>query len=135
MSDKGGKLEEQDKSTLYSTLIAEREEPDQVFIEPEKVSAEKEPLTDQQWILESIDKWKKWLTAAKKLKETLGLKLKDRKVRVDPSVNPTVRDAIRRLFGIDSDTITYEMFQKCLEIRSKITQENRQSIFGKQGGE
>lgn len=57
-------------------------------------------------------------------------KLQDRTVRVPAKKNPTVRDAIRRMFGIDSEIVTYDMFKKCLELRSQLNDEQRRQTYG-----
>lgn len=101
---------------------------DNLVISTPKVSTVPE-TTGKQRITDTIDKLNNFLAAAKEMQVVLDGKLQDYVVKVDVNKNPHVRDAIRRLFGIDSNVITYDMFKKVLEMRSQYLQEQRDKSF------
>jgi hypothetical protein len=121
-------LQDSDLERLSEQLDVTREEPKQLSVEAksaEEVKAEAKAAKAR--IQETIDKFGEVIKAGEQMKILLKKKLENRTVRVDPNKNPAVRDAIRRVFGINSDTITYDMFEKALEIRSKLSKEGRAS--------
>ena len=122
-------LDQPDKDLLGNDLFIDREEPDQItsVVSPEDVLPE---VTEQQRVEKAIEKFDEWLIAADKMAQVLGNKLDNRQVKVDATKNPAVRAAIRRLFGVDSDTITYDMFKKALELRSDLEKQGRKKIYG-----
>jgi hypothetical protein len=119
-----------DADKLAESLEVTRKEPDQldvpVVIEPE----EEEEVAPEDRLRETKEKFEKWIKAAEQMQTVLGEKLKNRKVKVPVSKDLSVRDAIARLFGVDSDTVTYDMFKYCLELRSKILEEQRRKNYG-----
>jgi hypothetical protein len=123
-------IPDDDLAKLSEGLSVLREEPEQLPQEPISREPAEEVPTEQQRIENRVNELQEWLIAAAQMQKVLGEKLKDRRVTVDPKVNPAPRDAIRRLFGEDSSTITYEMYKKALEWRSKLLEEGRDSIYG-----
>jgi len=126
-----GKINSADKELLSQHLTAEREKPETISRprETKKEEPDKE-VSPKERIDESKKKYENWIKAAEQMKVILADKLQNRKVKVDPAKDPSIRDAIRRVFGVDSDTITYEMFQKALEIRSDIISQERSKKYG-----
>ena len=124
------RLSRGDASKLVEGLGVAREEPEQLKVSPIDIGESVEEATDQQRIEDSIQKLQEWMVAAEQMQLVLGDRLKDRHIRIDSKKNPAVRDAIRRLFGVDSDTITYDMFKKALKWRSELLKEGRNKTYG-----
>ena len=101
---------------------------DNLVISTPKVSTAPE-TTEKQRITDTVEKLNNFLAAAKEMQVVLDEKLQDYVVKVDVNKNPHVRDAIRRLFGVDSNVITYDMFKKALEMRSQYLKEQRDQSF------
>lgn len=119
-------LQSTDTQKLGESLGIIREEPKQISVRPEAERKEKEQeQAAKVRIQETIDKFKEILKAGEQMKILLRKKLGNRTIRVNAAENPAVRDAIRRVFGIDSDIITYDMFEKALETRSELSKEGR----------
>jgi hypothetical protein len=123
-------VQDEDLSKLVEDLTVLREEPEQIEVEPVSREPAEEVPTEQQRIEQTIVELQEWLVAAAQMQKVLGEKLKDRRVTVDPKLNPGVRDAIRRLFGVDSNTITYDMYKQALEMRTKLLEEGREETYG-----
>jgi len=120
----------EDLSRLTEDLTIEREEPGQLLVSPIVTGATKEEQTEKQRVENAIENLQNWMLAAAEMQKVLGEKLKNRTVTIDSKTNPAVRDAIRRLFGTDSSTITYDMYKKALEWRSKLLEEGRNNTYG-----
>lgn len=121
-------LQDSDLKKLSESLGVIREEPGQLPFTKEIAGEQKEEAeVAKARIQENINKFKEIITACEQMKVLLKKKLENRTVKVDSVKNPAVRNAIRRTFGIDSDTITYAMFEKALEIRSELSKEGRAS--------
>lgn len=125
-----GSIPEGDLTKLSEELGVFREEPEQLQVEPVSREPAEEQPTEQQRIEDAVNDLQEWLVAAAQMQKVLGEKLKDRRVTVDPKRNPAVRDAVRRLFGEDSSTVTYEMYKQALEWRSKLLEEGRNNTYG-----
>jgi hypothetical protein len=121
---------QQDLDKLSESLEVEREEPEQLRVAPISRGASEEMPTEQQRIEDAISDLREWMVAAAEMQKVLGEKLKSRTVTVDPKVNPSVRDAIARLFGTESNTITYDMYKQALEWRSELLKEGRDKTYG-----
>jgi len=129
MADSGDKriedLSVSDQEILRADLVVERQEPPQVIIVREESAPETSTVMPAKiWVTETAEKFQDFIAAAEEMKKVLGRKIQNRRVTVPSSNNPMVRNAIRRLFGVDSETVTYEMFQEALRIRSEIVEEN-----------
>jgi len=121
-----------DRQRFAENLAVERDEPSQLLVvpEPRETAEADEITTKKEQLSAAIAKFEDFLGAAEQMQKLLGEKLKNRQVRIDPKKNPALREAIRRVFGIDSDTVTYDMFKQALEMRSKMVQEGREVSFG-----
>lgn len=110
-----------ERETLLANTTVQYVEPAQVrtVIEPQVTELSTE-ISEKQRIEIAIENFQQFIKAAEEMQKVVGERLKNRTVRVDPKTNPDVREAIRRLFGINSDEITYDMFKKCLELRSAL---------------
>jgi hypothetical protein len=119
-----------DLNALNEGLEVARIEPKKVVrpVTPVQESVEEQAPLDR--LIAGKKKFEDWLKAAEQMKKILGKKLQKRQVRVPVAKSLVVRDAIRRVFATDSDTITYEMFQKALEIRSDLLQKEREKDYG-----
>jgi hypothetical protein len=123
-------IPENDLAKLSEELGVLREEPEQLQVEPVLRGPAEEQPTEQQRIEDAVNNLQEWLVAAAQMQKVLGEKLKNRRITIDPKRNPAVRDAIRRLFGEDSSTITYDMYKQALEWRSKLLEEGRNNTYG-----
>ena len=123
-------VKQQDLNDLTGDLAVLREEPEQLKVEPVSRKSSEEAPTNQQRTEDAISSLKEWLLAAAQMQIVLGEKLKNRRVTVSASLNPSVRDAIGRLFNIDSTTVTYDMYKKALEWRSQLLKEGRNTTYG-----
>lgn len=128
-SDKSKKLKTEDLVKLNENTTVIREEPKQKDIVREKSESQAEEQDGQERIRQTIEKFQNFLQAADDMKELLGEKLKDYTVTVPVNEAPEVRDAIRRLFGQNSNTITYEMFERCLQWRSEVINKQRRETY------
>lgn len=127
----GSALSSSDKELLAADLSVTFEEPEQEFIPLMKSQvAVTDELTEKKRIEEAIGRFKNVISAGEKMQELLGKKLQSRTVTVDPRKDPTVRMAIRRMFGIDESTITYEMFKEALRLRSELILQGRMETYG-----
>jgi len=128
-----GRLPEEDRERLYEEELPEPQEERQIFVEQAE-QQEEVAISAKQQLEDTIQNLKDFIGAAEEMQMVLADKLKNRRVRVDPRKNPAVREAIRRLFGVDSDTITYDMFKQALELRSKIAEEGRKKTYEPSSG-
>jgi len=110
-----------DSSPINTQIVIQRDEPESVsqpFVPP------KEPAFDdiagKQRIQDAIKKLQDYLAAAEQMKTLLGDRIKNRVVPLNAQEDLPIKQAIARIFGVDSDKITFEMFKKCLEIRSQL---------------
>jgi hypothetical protein len=122
-------VQKNDQDKFVEDLAIEREEPEQIEMIPVAIEPIELP-TEKQRIDGAIEDLKEYLVAAEEMQRVLGEKLKNRRVTVDPKQNPAVRDAIRRLFGEDSNTITYNMYKEALRLRSELLTEGRNNTYG-----
>jgi hypothetical protein len=113
-------LSEGDLGKLQEGLGIEREEPEQIDIRYPELPEQEPEVAPEDQLAEQKTKFEEWLKAAEEMKIALGEKLKDRTVKVDPETNPALRDSIRRVFNKDTTTITYDMFEQALNMRSAI---------------
>jgi hypothetical protein len=122
-------VSDSDKKKLFESLNVERSEPEQIEVPKESDASRDSQIKDSniKRLQQGKQNMEKWMTAAKAMQKVLAIKLKDRVIRVDPAINPSLREAIRNTFGINSDTVTYEMFQQALELRSAAAREGRKS--------
>lgn len=117
-------LDDASKAILGETLTVPQVQPPQIAAPHSTLPAEVPPVTsNKEWINEMVGKLDTLVAAAEALKSVLGKKIEARRVQVLSSTNPAVRNAIRRLFALDSDTVTYEMFKQALAWRSELTKE------------
>jgi hypothetical protein len=132
LSEKRRKLSSQDKISLQEQISVTREEPEQLELDKSPFADSDAVTVDEKVLIEqAIQRFTNVIKATQQMQNVLGQKLKDRTVKVNPSADASVRDSIRRVFNIESDgTITYDMFKKCLEWRSQITQEQRKKTYG-----
>lgn len=119
---------------LQENLEVVRDKPEQLKVVPDPTlvqakSADQEDGSVQQ-IDDLIKRFQNFIAAAEETQDMLGARLKDHTVTVDPRLTPQVRDAIRRLFGINSTTITYEMFRQVLRWRSEMLTQGRKKTYG-----
>lgn len=129
-STKRSGLSDTDRGLLGKSLAIERVEPEQIEVVVEGKDDLKEVVSEQERLQNAIQNFQNVLQAAQEMQKLLAHKLKDYTVRVDPNKDPSVRDAIRRTFGKDSDTVTHDMFRQCLEWRSQMIKEQRQKAYG-----
>lgn len=122
-------VKDTDRDKLGENLTVQRTEPDQLEV-PVVVKHEIEEIVPEDRLRETKEKFEKWVDAAQQMQSIIGEKLKDRKVQIPVSKDLAVRDAIARLFGVESDTVTYDMFKYCLELRSKILEDQRRKNYG-----
>lgn len=116
-----------EREVLAANVQVPYTEPAQI-IQPVETSTqtETEPeLAEKERIESAIANFKQFITAGEEMQTVLGEKLKQRIVKIDSKLSPEVREAIRRLFGINTDEITYDMFKKCLEWRSMVLEAGR----------
>ncbi len=119
-----------DFNLFSENLNVLREEPEQLLVEPISREPAEEVPSEQQRTEDMVIKLQEFILAAAQMQQVLGEKLKKRRITVDPKFNPAARDAIRRLFGEDSSTITYDMYKQALEWRSKLLEEGRNDTYG-----
>lgn len=112
-------LSDEDLEKLREDLFVDREEPAQ--LEPDlPLLPKEEELAVEMKIEKYKTQFEDWIKAAEQTKAILANKLKAREVKIDPRKDIAVRDAIRRVFNKDTNVITHEMFQQCLEMRSRL---------------
>jgi len=120
-----GGLGSGDRGRLGERLDIVREEPPQVDVRTAATeTAPVEPVTKTD-VSEMVGKFKQFIVAAEAMKNLLFQRLAARTVTVDPKVDPGVRTAIRRLFGVNSSTITTDMFKEALKLRAELTAAGR----------
>ncbi len=123
-------VRQQDLNDLTEDLAVNREEPEQLRVDPISRKSSEEVPTQQQRTEDAVNNLEEWLVAAAQMQMVLGEKLKNRRVTVDAKINPAVKDALGRLFGVDSSTVTYDMYKKALEWRSQLLKEGRNNTYG-----
>jgi len=130
--EKVKKLEGTDLDILNEDLDLKWQEPEQItvpMVKKEQNTTEP-PIDPKVRIEQKIKDFEEYIKAADYMQDVvLKERLKNRVVRVPTKKDPSIREAIRRLFGVDSDQITYDMFKKCLEIRSQLAAEQRRTTY------
>jgi hypothetical protein len=113
----------ENKDFLSQDLVVTRDEPaqilDSIVLPPQPVES-REQIDEKQRIEVAVKNFEQFVKAAEEMQLVLGEKLKQRVIKINPNINPDAREAIRRLFGVNSDEITYDMFKKCLAWRSEL---------------
>ena len=71
-----------------------------------------------------LNKWE----ALAEVEKIIDQRGEDVQIQFNADENITLRDSIRRVFGIDTDIVTYEMYKKCLELREQLAEEDRQAL-------
>ena len=78
-----------------------------------------------------INQYNNIITLADEIAAIIEKRSKDVEVSFNPDENITLRDSIRRVFGIDTDIVTYKMYKKCLELREQLAEEDRETLRSK----
>ena len=75
-----------------------------------------------------IDQYQNIITLADEIANMIQTKSKDVKVSFNPDQDITLRDSIRRVFGIDTDKVEYWMYKECLELKEELAKEDREAL-------
>jgi hypothetical protein len=68
------------------------------------------------------------ITLADEVDTLIKQRSKDVQIQFDADIDITLRDSIRRVFGLDTNIVTYDMYKKCLELREQLATEDRQAL-------
>jgi hypothetical protein len=124
-------LDKESRDILESKLQKNREEPlskgvkgnpitsDSARIDIEAKNAELDKMIDQYDTIISL---------AEEVEKIVEQRGENVQVKFDADENITLRDSIRRVFGIDTDIVTYEMYKTCLELREQLAEEDRKAL-------
>ena len=73
---------------------------------------------------EAFNGYGKIIERCKEIEDEIVQQCKNVKVTLKPSNNLSVIAAIKRVFGTDGTTITFEMYKKCIEALARLNNEN-----------
>jgi hypothetical protein len=121
-------LESSDVETINNDITIIPEEPEASVQYIPGTADQQEEITPEAKLEQRIDKFQKWLEAAKEIEVVLDKRLKSRAVKAKPN-DIQLRQAIRRTFNVDSDVVTFEMFKEALKIRSQILEAERKKEY------
>lgn len=76
----------------------------------------------------TIDQYNNIIALAEEVETLVEDRAKSVEIKFDPDEDISLRDSIRRVFGIDTDIVTYDMYKQCLELREQLAEEDRQSL-------
>jgi hypothetical protein len=122
-----------DTTGLIDDLAISYEEPKQVSAPPtikSQAQVEAEAVDPKQRIEDAKKKFEELIAAQKATQTLLDKKLETYAVNVDPARNPTVRDAIRRIFGADTSIVSNEMYRKSRDLLTQLRTEQRKASYG-----
>ena len=100
---------------------------------PPSVSPEDE-VDHMQRLVETREKFAKFVRAAGQMQLIMFEKLKDYKVSINPDTNPALLEALRRFTGKDTNVITVDIFKAALARRSEIIVEQIGGTYGTSDG-
>jgi hypothetical protein len=125
------KLERDDREVLEAKLKKYREDPDSTLVADNLNKDEtKEPDIESQAskVQTLIDEYGNIVTLADEIATIIETRAKDVKVTFNPDQDITLRDSIRRVFGLDTDVVTYAMYKECLQLKEELAKEDREAL-------
>jgi len=124
-------IDREDREILEAKLQKYREEPDSNTVK-NKVAEDKSKeanISSKASEVESIiNEYNNIITLADEIASIIESKSKDVKVTFNPDQDITLRDSIRRVFGIDTDKVEYWMYKQCLEFKEQLAKEDREAL-------
>lgn len=121
-------IPKRDKKTLSQADDIVYDGPDAIpldaTIEKEVVGAEGKSVQDY------LDSYSSILDLTKDVKTSIDVRCEGYVYKFDPNVEVALAAAIRKVFGADSNEITYEMYLQVIEEQIEVQQENGDEIFG-----
>jgi len=125
------KLDRDDREVLEAQLKKHREDPDSTLVADNLNKDEtKEPDIESQAskVQDLIDEYGNIITLADEIATIIETRSKDVKVSFNPDQDITLRDSIRRVFGLDTDVVEYWMYKECLELKEGLAKEDREAL-------
>jgi len=125
------KLDRDDREVLEAQLKKHREDPDSTLVVDNLNKDEtKEPDIESQAskVQDLIDEYGNIITLADEIATIIETRSKDVKVSFNPDQDITLRDSIRRVFGLDTDVVEYWMYKECLELKEGLAKEDREAL-------
>lgn len=124
-------LDKESREILEAQLQKYREEPASVGVKS-GVKSSDDSRIDIDSRAERVDKiisqYENIATLAQEIGKIIELRSKDVKVSFKPEEDITLRDSIRRIFGLDTNIVTYGMYKKCLELKEQLAEEDRTKL-------
>jgi hypothetical protein len=124
-------LDRDDREVLEAKLKKYREDPDSTLVADNLNKDEtKEPDIESQAskVQTLIDEYGNIVTLADEIATIIETRAKDVKVTFNPDQDITLRDSIRRVFGLDTDVVTYAMYKECLQLKEELAKEDREAL-------
>jgi hypothetical protein len=124
-------LDRESREILESQLQKYREEPQSIGIKnnistPDSARLDVDAKRTELNTL--IDQYNSMITLADEVDTLIKQRSKDVQIQFDADIDITLRDSIRRVFGLDTNIVTYDMYKKCLELREQLATEDRQAL-------
>lgn len=124
-------LDKESREILESKLKKNREEPKSESVKGNPITPDSARLDIDAKNVEldkMIDQYNDIISLAEEVEILIEQRAKDVEVKFDADIDITLRDSIRRVFGIDTNIVTYDMYKKSLELREQLAEEDRQTL-------
>lgn len=121
-------ISKKDKKALSAFDDTHYDAPDSVEVDPSlQVEEEKEIAGDAEHYIRQYDNI---IEATDNLTKILDSKSRGYTFTFDPKENPALTSAIRKVFGIDTNEITYEMYKDVIDEQVGLYERMGDEIFG-----
>ena len=102
-----------DPRDLILPYLEEEEDPERNSLESRRIKAK-----------EVYDGYGKIIEECKELEDEIERQSKNVKVKLNPSNNLRVMEAVRRTFGTDGTEITFQMYKACVKALGEVSGQN-----------
>lgn len=121
-------ISKKDKKALSAFDDTHYDSPDSIEIDPNLQIEEEEEVAGD--VEHYIRQYNSIIEATDNLIKVFDSKCQGYTFTFDPKANPGLASAVRKVFGIDSNEITYEMYKQVIDEQTEMYQEMGDEIFG-----
>lgn len=121
-------ISKKDKKSLAAFDDTHYDAPDSVEVDPNlQIEEEEEVAGDVEYYIRQYDSI---IDATDNMTKILDSKSQGYTFTFDPKKNPALASAIRKVFGIDANEITYEMYKEVIDEQTELYERMGDEMFG-----
>ena len=121
-------ISKKDKKALSAFNDVHYDSPDSVEIDLSLKAEEEKEIPGN--VEHYVAQYDNIIEATDKLTKVLDLKCEAFTVTFDPDKEPGVASAVKKIFGININEITYDMYKQVMDEQTELYQEMGDEIFG-----